>query len=158
MSPGSLLLGAALLLLVTAYVLRPLFEDAPRRELEPDHELSSLMAERDRLLNLISDLDMDRSMGKITQSEYEEQRAKLVQRGAATLRRIDELRPGSGSVDDLGPDPVFDARLEAEIAARRRGPRDERVSDECPSCGAEIAGDDRFCRSCGRDLEAEPQA
>jgi hypothetical protein len=120
MDIGSLLLILALLILVGLFVSRPLFDQkeyAPGRAMadssDPaDHERSSLLAERDRLLNALQELDFDHALGKIPEEDYPAQRARLVQQGAAVLRRLDEIQVGS-SQDDT------EARLEAAIAARR---------------------------------------
>jgi uncharacterized OB-fold protein len=59
--------------------------------------------------------------------------------------RTPEREPDAGVADPS-------EEIEARIAARRRAL--ERSS--CPACGAEVGGDDRFCRSCGAEL-TEPE-
>ncbi len=118
MDLGSLFLILALLLLVAAFIGRPLFEKtrlAPETATpaqQADHERSALLAERDRLLNALQELDFDYALGKIPQEDYPAQRAALLQQGADVLRRLDAMQPETQSGD-------AEARLEAAIAARR---------------------------------------
>jgi rubrerythrin len=116
MDLGSLFLIMALLVLVVLFISRPFFE---RRRTAPDfvanseeHELSSLMAERDRLLNALQELDFDHTLGKIPDEDYPHQRSLLLHKGAEVLRQIDQLQEETSRGD-------AEARLEAAIAARR---------------------------------------
>jgi hypothetical protein len=116
MEIGSIFLILALLVLVGLFIARPIFERKafPISSLEDrkDHELSGLLAERDRILTALQELDFDYTLGKIPAEDYPAQRAGLLQRGADMLRRIDEFaaQPSSGD---------FEARVEAAVAARR---------------------------------------
>lgn len=126
MDLGSIFLILALLVLVGLFVSRPLFErqgQLPGALLTPqDQERSALMAERDRLLNALHELDFDYSLGKIPEGDYPGQRALLLQRGADVLRKLDGLQ-----ADPLEDD--VEARIEAAIAARRAETRPAMGSD-----------------------------
>lgn len=117
MDIGSLLLILALLLLVGMFIARPLVnrESAVRspESDQVDHELSSLLAERDRILTALQELDFDHALGKIPEEDYPVQRALLVQQGAEVYRQLDRLE-----ITEAGDD--MEARIEAAIAARRR--------------------------------------
>ncbi|NLG96154.1 MAG: zinc ribbon domain-containing protein [Chloroflexi bacterium] len=177
---GSLFLILALALLVALFVARPfLFRGAQtgkedvQHAREQDHLRSSLLAERDRVLTALQELDFDYSMGKIPEEDYPEQRAELMTRGAAVLRRLDELQPESAQHD-----PV-EARIEAAVAARRadaavnaaagttaataedeleeliasrKRARQEKAAGFCPGCGRPVQKSDKFCARCGRAL------
>lgn len=121
MDIGSILLILALFILVALFITRPLFEprsvQATGEVALQDHKLSSLKAERDRVLNALQELDFDNALGKIPEAEYPAQRARLMEYGAGVLRQIDELEAAAGnssSSDALDAD----ARLEAAIVAR----------------------------------------
>ena len=122
MDIGSLFLIVALLVLVALFVSRPFFEPKTKADIDytslEEHDLSTLMAERDRVLNALQELDFDYTLGKIPEEDYPTQRAALVQRGADILRRLDILedRQGQVSQGDLFGE---EARLEAAVAARR---------------------------------------
>jgi len=116
MDLGSVFLILAMLVLVVLFISRPFIE---RRHTEPDfmasseeHELSSLLAERDRLLNALQELDFDHTLGKIPDEDYPHQRSTLLHKGAQVLRQIDRFQAETSQAD-------AEARLEAAIASRR---------------------------------------
>lgn len=150
MEIGGLLIGLAILVLVGAYVARPLVERQAQPVSESDRELSALQAERDRILLLLQDLEMDQAMGKIAPEDYQAQRGPLVARGADVLRQIDQRQPArtaSGTAEDA---------LEREIAKRRAsgaGP-----AGYCVRCGHSLQSGDRFCIRCGTPVATEASA
>src|SRR5512144_2250108 len=90
----------AVLILVGMYLYSPFMERRARRVTEEEHELSALMAERDRVINSLQELDFDFKLGKVPEEDYPAQRASLLQRGADILRKIDVLAPASPRVGD----------------------------------------------------------
>ncbi|MGZ9167203.1 MAG: hypothetical protein ACXW4U_18690, partial [Anaerolineales bacterium] len=81
----------AVLILVGIYLYSPFMERRARRVTEEEHELSALMAERDRVINSLQELDFDIKLGKIPDEDYPAQRAGLLQKGADILKQIDLL-------------------------------------------------------------------
>jgi hypothetical protein len=116
MDIGSIFLILGLLVLVALFIIRPLFEHSATAVSQEEHEYSALLAERDRLLDALQELDFDYTLGKIPEEDYPAQRAGLLQRGAEVLRRLDayeaEASPDTGLAN-------AEARMEAAIAARR---------------------------------------
>src|SRR5512143_1598448 len=121
----------AVLILVGMYLYAPFMERRARRVTEEEHELSALMAERDRVINSLQELDFDFKLGKVPEEDYPAQRASLLQKGADILRQIDALAPASlyGSNGQN-----TEARLEKAIAARR--------ADAAANAQAEVSDDD----------------
>lgn len=123
---GSLFLIIALAVVVALYIGRPfLFKTNPESapgasavEHAREHEISALMAERDRVLNSLQELDFDYSLGKIPAEEYPLQREALRQSGAAVLRKLDELTV-SVEARQAGMESSAEDRIEAAVAARR---------------------------------------
>ena len=183
MDLGSIFLILALLMLVALFIGRPFFEKqkAVRKRSQisgEDHEHSALLAERDRVLTALQELDFDHVLGKIPEEDYPLQRTLLLQQGADVLRKLDALEPEPQPAD-------AEARLEAAIAARRadlqavavgsgngrsrgvstavaspdddlevllatrRRERKEKATGFCPKCGAPLQKSDRFCPRCG---------
>ena len=97
MDIAALFFTLALLVLVAMYLYAPLVQRYVRPVTKEEHELSTLMAERDRILNSLQELDFDFKLGKIPAEDYPAQRANLVQKGADILRRIDERTSQQGS-------------------------------------------------------------
>ncbi|HEY9153269.1 MAG TPA: hypothetical protein VIN60_10320 [Anaerolineales bacterium] len=86
MDLSAILLLIALLLGVGLYLAAPLVFDSKRRSPHEDtSEISSLMAERDRVINSLQELDFDFKLGKIPEDDYPAQRAELLQKGADVL-------------------------------------------------------------------------
>jgi NADH pyrophosphatase NudC (nudix superfamily) len=158
----------AILILVSIYLYAPFMEQRARRVTEDEHELSTLLAERDRVINSLQELDFDYKLGKIPEEDYPSQRAGLLQRGADILRQIDTIAPQPVAIQDV------DVRIEKAIAARRADAsvvrpelsdddvesmiaarhksRKEKSSGFCPKCGKPVMISDRFCPSCGKSL------
>jgi len=125
---GSLFLVLALALVVALFVARPFLFGAPRQSVEEqtqeqqqEHLRSSLLAERDRVLNALQELDFDYSLGKVPQEDYPYQRAVLLRTGASILRRLDELHPEleNGQPVEAGAGGSAEDRIEAAVAMRR---------------------------------------
>jgi hypothetical protein len=112
MDIGSFFLILALLIVVALFVARPLFENKSQMVTQEEHEVSALLAERDRVITALQELDFDYQMGKIPEEDYPAQRASLMQAGSETLRRLDTLQQ-TGAADSA------EERLEKVIAARR---------------------------------------
>ena len=91
MDIAALFFTLAILVLVAMYLYAPLVQRYARPITEEEHELSALMAERDRVINSLQELDFDFKLGKIPVEEYPTQRTILLQKGADILRKIDEL-------------------------------------------------------------------
>jgi len=152
MDLGSLFLILALLVLVVLFISRPLLTHRAVVVSEREKELSVLLAERERILDALSELDFDHSMGKIPEEIYPAQRNRLLQRGAEVLRQLDALQPGEGQAPVLQADTTApDDELEALIRARKQA-RGGVTAKYCPQCGSPVQAGDRFCASCGADL------
>jgi hypothetical protein len=119
MDVPSLFLILAVALLVGVFVSRPFVDrHSASEELirpaaeENDIRRSSLLAERDRILVALQDLEFDFTLGKIPAENYPLQRTELLTNGAAVLRQLDELE-GAAATSSA------ESRLEAVVAARR---------------------------------------
>ncbi|MFN2145190.1 MAG: zinc ribbon domain-containing protein [Anaerolineales bacterium] len=156
---GSIFLLLALVAIVGLFLARPLQvrgwkSAAP----ELDIELSELLAERERVLEALAELDFDNEMGKVPDSLYPIQREALVKRGAAVLRLLDEHIPASPEA--AGGEKVAydqDDPVEALIAAKRVEKhsyiaKNDTKNKYCANCGAKLQPGDKFCADCGKKL------
>jgi hypothetical protein len=163
---GALFLILALALLVGMFICRPFLAleadpDEPEDEKEGqpqavDQQRSTVLAERDRLLSALQELDFDNNLGKIPAEDYPPQRAALAQAAAEALRKLDELTPASIPYQaPAPPEPVVveppDEALELAIAAHRRS-RMEKAIGFCPRCGKPVKKSDQFCSRCGMPI------
>lgn len=168
MELSAIFFSLAVLILVGIYLYAPFMERRARRVTEEEHELSALMAERDRVINALQELDFDFKLGKIPEDDYPVQRSALLQKGADILRKIDTLAPQATSAQDtevrleraiaarradaaLAKVEVSDDDLESMISSRRRN-RTNKSAGFCPKCGKPVMVTDRFCPSCGKSL------
>lgn len=177
---GSLLLILALALLVALFLARPFIQKTPSlvgeantRELEKDHRRSSLLAERDRLLNALQELDFDYGLGKVPAEDYPVQRAALLKHGADVLRELDALQPeilpaGQGTAEDRIEEAIASRRADGgtgpaaagqagndsleDLIAQRKRQRQEKTVGFCPKCGKPAQKSDQFCSRCGASL------
>ncbi|MBN2045003.1 MAG: zinc ribbon domain-containing protein [Anaerolineales bacterium] len=160
MDVGSILLLLALVVVVGAFIASPL-RGGRKRSLQPEIniELSELLAERERVLEALAELDFDNEMGKVPETLYPVQREALVKRGAAVLRLLDEhtLEIKDERAEILKIEYDRSDSIEAKIAARRMvKPSDFARKDTkdnfCANCGAKLRLDDKFCPGCGQKL------
>lgn len=171
---GALLVLAAVAIGVAFFVAVPFLEARrPAAVSASDQELSTLLAERDRLITALQELDFDYTLGKIPAEVYPTQRAELLQRGADVLRQIDTLAPTSTPAPSRSTplglpvgegSPDAEARIEAAVAARRadlatQQPPAVPVDDEIESRVAARRSERKdksggFCPNCGKPVMA----
>ncbi len=172
MEIGAILLVLALALLVALFIAQPFLE---RRVVKlvsaEDQQLSSLLAERDRLITALQELDFDHTLGKIPTEDYPAMRVELLQHAAAVLRQLDEAAPTgkTGDAADRVEAAVAARRADAAIAkkalgaededdeieariAARRATRKEKTAGFCSKCGKPLMKSDKFCPSCGKPI------
>ena len=170
MDLSAILLLIALLLGVGLYLAAPLiFDSKPHSVKEESAEISSLMAERDRVINSLQELDFDFRLGKIPNEDYPPQRAELLQKGADILRKLDAILPQQISDEEvekrieraaaarradaaIQTELPSDDEVESMLAARRKA-RKGKSSGFCPKCGKAVLVTDQFCANCGKALK-----
>ena len=151
MDLGSFLIILALAVLTVAFVGKPLVERYSVSISQKENRLSTLQAERERVLGVIQELDMDHAMGKFLQEDYHAQRELLVSQGAKVIKMIDEIRrPGQISTEEMD----LENEIEAAVA-RLRGVGGGIVVGNCDSCGGPVGERDRFCARCGAELQTK---
>jgi hypothetical protein len=163
MEPVAIFLILIVLVLIILFVTRPFFEPRRIRPSYDSQEHSSLMAERERLLTALQELDSDQALGKIPAEEYHPQRTALLKKGAEVLRKLDafnvsEVMPAGRKEHNNGPAiqspaPLSDEDLE-DMLAKRRTAHKEKPAGFCPECGKPILQSDVFCPSCGSILKS----
>jgi zinc-ribbon domain len=147
---GSLLILIGVIVAVVAFLAQPLVENRASPATAADHRLSALQAEREAVLTMIREIEMDHAMGKIGADDFQAQRADLVVRGSVVLRELDALGGETASED-------VDAAIEAAVAARR-GRAPTKATGFCAHCGRALRDGDRFCASCGTPVSKEKGA
>jgi rubrerythrin len=163
MQPVSIFLALGITVFVALYLYAPLLDGRARRVTAEEHELSTLLAERERTLSALQELDFDYKLGKVPEEDYPTQRANLLQKGAAILKRLDELTPQtSHSTKDadiergiasrrrkISASSLTDDDIESLVVNRRKG-RKTKTAGFCPKCGKAVLESDKFCPACGK--------
>lgn len=190
-SIGALLIILALVLLIGVYLASPFLKKSTaadaathRSSAEEDseeHKRSSLLAERDRILTALQELDFDHAMGKVPDEDYPTQRSALLMQGTRVLRQLEAFEPataGTGTAAERIEAAVAAHRADAvagrahksgtraasavtapgakddleEIIAKRKRERKESAAGFCPNCGRPASKSDKFCSKCGATL------
>ena len=171
---SAILLLLAIFIPTILFVARPFFENHHMFVVSvEEQQLSALMAERDRLLTTLQELDFDQALGKIPSEDYPVTRAELMQRAADVLRKLDAFgasRSPMGAEDRIEAaiaarradaaaksnlsQPESDDTIEALIASRKAA-RKEKSGGFCANCGKPILRSDRFCPHCGKPVRQE---
>jgi hypothetical protein len=140
-----------------------------------DRTRATLGRERDLALRSIRDLDFDRSMGKIEESDYAEMADRLRARVARLTKQLDDGTIGYRELveRDIEARLAQGSRFSAQGAIRGQRPEPEAMSQTLPSsvlrpqssalgpepaqpvcaeCQTQNDPDARFCKSCGARL------
>jgi hypothetical protein len=160
MDLAAILFLIAVLLAVSLYLVTPLMNNESRRVVNETQQVSSLLAERERLLTALQELDFDFQLGKIPEEDYPVQRDDLLRKGADILKELDSLAParpplraGNGTtLASENTEQLSDDELESLLAARRKA-RKTKSAGFCPRCGKPILITDQFCSHCGKALQ-----
>ena len=104
----------------------------------------------------LAEIELDRAMGRLSESDHADLRARYEAADAASPVTVLAPAPPSTGDEALSPAadaPVtdLDARAEAMIRTYRESGR-----PPCPSCGPRPEASARFCSSCGRFLVSCP--
>ena len=172
MDIGSIFLILAILVPVAIFIARPILDHSATVVTDEEHQYSALLAERDRVLLALQELDFDYDLGKIPEEAYSSQRVSLLRTGADILRQIDEY--DGTHAEETGDDRIEaaiqaaklerkpavlpadpDDEIEVMIAHRRRSQKENnqpKLGGFCPQCGNCVQESDRFCPKCGHAL------
>lgn len=140
MSFPSILVGAAMLLVIVPLVANPLLNDrfASIRDLVPfakDKEISY-----EQKLLALRDLDFDYQLGMIDHNDYAQLRGQLLLEAAEArkFRKSERLN--------------LDKQIEESVHRYRERKRNSAI--KCMYCGADLSLNDKFCAHCGNGLDA----
>ncbi len=171
MDLGAILLTVAASILIGLFVARPFIQFRKNPGIQnSDHDRSALLANRERLIEAIQELDFDHTLGKIPAEDYPGMRSILVKKAALVIKDLDTLQSSGQSDQDIvtslefevskkrtdglsttsTPKPMVDDEDIEELIAARRAARKEKSAGFCPNCGKPILKSDKFCPSCGK--------
>jgi len=138
----ALLVGAALALAALAFVLYPLFRDAPpvppvAARPRPAESASA------RAVAALREVEFDRETGKLSDSDYAALKSAYTSEALAALRADDAAH---AAARDTQAEALIRAYRARGLACESCGPRPESDAIYCSQCGRYLAG---ACGSCG---------
>jgi hypothetical protein len=159
---GAIFLLLVVLILVALFVAQP-FTRYWRVKTHSSTKISSLLAERERVLTALMELDFDNGIGKIPVGEYSSQRANLIQKGSDILRQLDEIQTAQHTSADKPIEQQAGVKIVSlasdedleDMISRRRANRQQKTAGFCPKCGKPILQSDQFCSNCGQILNSQ---
>ncbi len=148
---------------VALYVAAPLFGSrSGGQKRARNHELDQLIHERALAVQAIRELEFDREMNKLSNTDYRILRAQIDARALDAMTAIERLRAKPPEPPMAKPEPraAKPAPPPAKPTPRPRPqpPEPQAASDSarpraitfCPQCGAPVMTGARFCVECGR--------
>jgi hypothetical protein len=153
----SVLMGAAGLVGIAALrALRPLVSsDDDRTAMVGQRTRVALEREKNLTLRAIKELEFDKAMGKLSESDWQEMSTRLRVRAAGLIRQLDA---GTGYREQIERDVT--RRLGAPRASSptsapatlAQAPAAGVRGNFCTECGTGNEGNAKFCKNCGHKL------
>jgi hypothetical protein len=136
-----LLMATAILVGVAALrTLRPLVSaEEDRVAMVGGRTRAALEREKHLTLRAIKELEFDRAMGKLAESDFVEMSSRLRTRAARIMRQLDA---GTG----------YRTQIEKDLAARVGDVPVKPASHTCAACATVNDPDAKFCKGCGAKL------
>jgi hypothetical protein len=105
--------------------------------------------EREKALTLrtIKELEFDRAMGKVSDTDFLEMAGRLRQRAASLIQRLDEGQSYRAQIEQ-----ELAKRLGSSAASAHAAARPAAAAEPCAGCGTTNDPDARFCKQCGASL------
>ncbi len=120
--------------------IRPLLGAANDRQMPlGERTRAALEQEKALALRTIKELEFDRAMGKLSDTDFQEMSVRLRARAARLIRRLDA---GDG----------YRSQIEREVARRMGDVTTSGNTATCVSCLTVNERDARFCKQCGSRL------
>jgi pyruvate/2-oxoacid:ferredoxin oxidoreductase beta subunit len=143
----TVLMGATTIVGIAALrTLRPLFfHYDDRTAMVGQRTRAALEREKLFVLRSIKELEFDRAMGKLSDSDWQEMSGRLRTRAARLIRQLDA---GAGYRAQVEQDLIRRVGAATEDAAVNRSA----VARFCGQCGAAGDADAKFCKQCGARL------
>ncbi len=148
---SSILILLGIFILAGVIIIRPFLVELDTRGESGPGKNDSLLAERERLLSAIEDLDLEYDLKKISSREHTRNRDILLSQAAEVLMQLDKLKKASPAGKFISSAPGGEDDLEDMIEARRRELKRDNFS-YCSHCGQAVKPDDQFCGQCGEKL------
>ncbi len=151
---------------VGAAMFRALYPFAEDQRTDPESQALSVRArealEREKMMVLrsIKELEFDRAMGKIADSDFADMSGRLRARAAGLMQQLDADAGGYRAAIERDLQALVRTMPTAPVAAASAAKASTPVAPSahapaaCPSCSTPNDHDARFCKRCGSPLAA----
>jgi hypothetical protein len=148
MTISSLIIVLFIFILSGLIILRPFLDGSADDQIIGSSSYDSLIAERERLLSAIEELDLELELDKISSQEYSRNRDLLLVEAAGVLKKLEKTKKPVRSKSQAAVQEASDDELERMIARRRLELKQD-ASRVCSNCQKQINPEDQFCSYCG---------
>ncbi len=155
----SAILIAVLTVVAISIALYPLFE-LERRPVRAasaiDPNVENLLSAREATYSAIKDLETDHAMGKLSDTDYANLRAKYEGKAMTILQQLDAVRPVVPAAASAAASPGTCAQCGTPIVAGAKFCRGcgAALGATCVTCGTPLTAESKFCRHCGSPVAA----
>ena len=140
---------ALVIIASVAAVAYPFFMQSPADDaaftFAGDPAWENMVVQRDAAYSAIKDLELDNTMGKLSDADYKSLRAKYESKAVTILQELDGYHASKGA------HAAGDDSIERQVQ-QMRGDAAKRA--RCPKCGTRAQLRDRFCAKCGAAIKA----
>ena len=141
-----ILLATAAIYFVLRPILRPPLEQATDLDADEGDDPDDDLTPQAVALRALKEIEFDRATGKLSDSDYEQLKAKYTQEALVAMRG----EQGAGSREQPAPRPLLPAP-----SCPEHGPRPEPGAQFCSECGRRLGTALGYCARCGSALERE---
>jgi len=152
-----LILGILLAAGATYFVLLPILRppvESPDGEAAGDEgdDPADDMSPQTVALRALKEIEFDRATGKLSDSDYEQLKAKYTEQAVIALRGAGALTPGA-SPGIPEPRAVARGQKTTGLTCPEHGVRPEPEAVFCSECGKRLGSAPGYCARCGTALE-----
>lgn len=159
---AGILLAAGATYFVLLPILRPPLESDTRTAVDEGDDPADDMSPQAVALRALKEIEFDRATGKLSDTDYEQLKAKYTAEALAAMRgepgagsREPKIRPAHGSPLPAPACPEHGTPREADaVFCPECGRRLGRATGYCARCGTALESDARYCNRCGARVAA----
>ena len=129
------------------YMVGPFMRKNPEDIFSDDYAdtpLHHLLSKKDSVYMGMKDLEFDYMTGKLSDEDYEALRVKMAAEATGVLEEIDALKGGADRKTKQAVTMTAQTTVETDSVAE---------DNKCGACGFAHAEGDKFCQSCGAELD-----
>jgi hypothetical protein len=148
---AGILLAAGATYFVLLPILRPPLEPEPSAAADEGDDPADDMSLQTVALRALKEIEFDRATGKLSDTDYEQLKAKYTAEALAALRG----EPTSDIAHRAPEARAHAPRITHDARCPEHGPRPEQDALFCSECGRRLGTAQGYCARCGTTLETD---